>query len=228
MNRTFRFGRGRTWSADSRHCSARLCGDAGTAVIETALIAPILLYVILSIFEFGLVYRDYLTVTDAATDGAKTGSVVGKYTDPSGQNGDFAAIAIVRQDLANLSIRSIERIVIFAGVPAAAGDPVSQVPPSCKSGNFGPQPGARCNVYNPYDAFRAVQSGDTGYFTCAGGGESACGWNPATRKDGPKWYDIEYFGMYIKVDRPLLTGLFGSTYEVEAAAVVRLEPGQLS
>jgi hypothetical protein len=191
------------------------------------LVMPILLYFILAIFEFGLVYRDYLTLTDAASDAAKNGSIMGKYTTPSGQNGDFVAMSIVRQDLANIPIRTIERVVFFSGLPSSAGSPISQVPPVCKTGSFGAKPGARCNVYNPYDAFRAVQLQDTAYFVCTGG-QTSCGWNPATRKDGPKWYDIEYFGVYIKLDRPLLTGLFGSTFEVEAASVVRLEPGVLS
>jgi Flp pilus assembly protein TadG len=52
----------------------------GVAMIEFALVLPILLIVITGIFDFGLAFREYLVVTDAAREGARMAVLPG-YSD---------------------------------------------------------------------------------------------------------------------------------------------------
>lgn len=208
----------------SRRCS----GDAGTALLETALVAPVFIVMVFGILEFGLVYRDYLTVTDAASDSAKVGSIQGPYPTANGETADYSIVKNARENLSNLDVNDVERVVVFQASPSAAGAAIDQVPETCKSGSFGPNPSAKCNVYPGGQAFLAVQAGNANYFKCGNGGAGfSCGWNPNNRADGPTWSDIDHLGVYIKVNHPMLTGFFGDDFTIEYAAINRLEPGKL-
>lgn len=205
---------------------------------------PVFLLFIFGILEFGLVYRDYLTVGDATTVGARIGSIVGpgladvQVSDGSGStttveaNGDFAAMMAVREDLAAIPIDWIDRIVIFeADRPSQQTSPIEQVPSNCKSATPLPTNRDGCNIYDPREAFihleGEIDNADIAYFTCVGGGDPACGWDPNDRANGPKTTDIDYLGVYIKIDRPYITGIFGDDFTIEQAHILRLEPGAL-
>ncbi len=49
--------------------------ERGQAVVEMALVLPILLLLLLGIVQFGSVFRDYIALTDATRVGARQGSV---------------------------------------------------------------------------------------------------------------------------------------------------------
>jgi hypothetical protein len=198
--------------------------DEGVATLETMLVAPVIFLLVLGIFEFGLVYRDMLTVSNAAGDGARTASVLGPRPTESGVNGDFAILTAVRNSLGSVPVESINRIVIFRAGPPTDGSAVSQVPAACRT--FGSQPGV-CNVYDPGNAFAALDAGDNSFFECGLGG-AACWWPPHQRRNGPRVQDIDYVGVYIRMHRPYITGLFGQSLTLEEAVVFRLEPGVLT
>ena len=215
-------------SAKGRASARRCSGDEGVAIIEAALIMPVFLVLVFGIFEYGVVFRDYLTAADATAEAAKIGSIQGPYlTAGSGKNADYQMLALIRQDMATIPADWIERIVIFEATAPTSGSPVDQVPINCIIGGYGGNVANKCNVYEPYDAFLAVQNNNVGYFNCGGGATRSCGYNPITRTNGPKWQDIDYLGVYMKVKRPMLTGVFGEEFETETASIVRLEPGQL-
>jgi hypothetical protein len=205
----------------------RLRGDSGAALLETALIAPVLFLFFAGILEYGLVYRDYLTVSDGAAYGAKVGSIQGKKTDSLGYTADFTIARDVRQSTASVPPEWIEKIVVFRSGPPSAGGALAQVPAACKTSPDGVQ--SSCNVYPTIEAFLAVQAGDGNYFKCIPPANSgrACKWDPQTRRDGPTVSQIQYLGVYIKLKRPYITGLFGTELDIEVAAVQRLEPGDL-
>ncbi len=50
---------------------ARLAGEQGTALLETALTLPLLLLVSVGIFEFGRAYQTWQVLTNAAREGAR-------------------------------------------------------------------------------------------------------------------------------------------------------------
>jgi Flp pilus assembly protein TadG len=56
--------------------------DDGQAMVEFALIAPILLVLILGVIQFGIVLHDYLALTDAVRVGAREAAV--SRNDPTG------------------------------------------------------------------------------------------------------------------------------------------------
>ena len=57
---------------DMRRRSRR---EAGQAVVELALVLPLLLLLLLGIVQFGSVFRDYIALTDATRVGARQASV---------------------------------------------------------------------------------------------------------------------------------------------------------
>lgn len=72
MHRRFKVLRGR------RRCSAR-----GAAVVEMAIVAPLLLTLVFGIIEFGWVFMAYQTITNAAREGARTAVLQGSLADGS-------------------------------------------------------------------------------------------------------------------------------------------------
>jgi hypothetical protein len=204
---------------------ARRRRERGAALIEVALVTPILFLAIFAIIEFGVVFRDQLTVQDAVSDAARMGAILGPDFTATGTNADYEIINALRQGVSSLPVGWIDRIVIFKASGGGAGDPVDQVPTTCRNGT---SMANRCNVYSPTPAFAAVYNSDADYFNCAVNSSSpACNWRPETRNDGPEPNQIEYVGVYVRIDRDALTGMFGSRFTIERAAIVRLEPGQV-
>jgi hypothetical protein len=200
--------------------------DRGATLLEAAIITPVLLLVILGIFEFGLIFRDTLTINDAVGVAARSGAVQGPDV-LNNETADFSMIEDLREGTNALPVSWIDRIVIFDADAPGAGEPTSQVPQACKTGNNPVVWRARkCNVYNPLQAFYAVQQGNTDFFKCINPTDKACGFNPETRVEDPLTPAlIDYVGVYIAVDREQITKMFGNTWSIEEAAVARLEPG---
>jgi Flp pilus assembly protein TadG len=56
----------------------------GQTMTEFALVLPLLMLVLLAILQFGVLFRDYLAVTDAVRAGARKGAVSRHVTAPGG------------------------------------------------------------------------------------------------------------------------------------------------
>jgi len=194
--------------------------DRGASLLETAITFPVFFLIISGIFEFGLLFRDYSLTGDAVADGARIGAIYGPATREVGGvtlNADYAIVQRVREGLGGISIDSIDRVVVFKANSPSFGSALDQVPNVCKTG--GSSTGAQCNVYPAFESFQAIQNGNAAYFTCGGGGP-ACGWPPQSRDDGPQPLDIDYLGVYVKLDRPYITGIFGDELEIEVASLI--------
>lgn len=56
--------------------------EQGQAIAEFALVLPPLLFILLAILQFGIVFKDYLALTDAVRAGARKGAVARHESDP--------------------------------------------------------------------------------------------------------------------------------------------------
>jgi Flp pilus assembly protein TadG len=56
--------------------------EQGQTMVEFALVLPILLVVVFSIVQFGILYNNYITLTDATRVGARKGAVSRTATNP--------------------------------------------------------------------------------------------------------------------------------------------------
>ncbi|MDX6438555.1 MAG: hypothetical protein QOF45_1138 [Gaiellaceae bacterium] len=62
---------------------ADIRGDRGQTMVEFALVLPILCVVLFSIIQFGLLYNNYITLTDATRVGARKGAVSRQAANPA-------------------------------------------------------------------------------------------------------------------------------------------------
>lgn len=186
-----------------------------------AIVGLLVFTMILAMFEFGLLFRDNMTATDAAADATRIGAIIGPDVAASGATADYEIVKAVREGLASMSDHSVAAIVVFRA-SGAGDDPVSQVPAACRNGN---SVAGVCNVYDGTGAFAAVEFGNHDYFRCDAPGEIACHWDPEGRKDGPLPSDVETIGVYLRIERDGFTGLFADSWTITRAATARLEPG---
>ena len=69
----------------------RRASMAGTATVELALVAPLLLILLMGIVEFGLLFEDYIILRNAAREGARSGAVGTDTATIAGQIAEAAA-----------------------------------------------------------------------------------------------------------------------------------------
>ena len=74
----------------------------GQALVEMALILPILITVVLAIAQFGIAYNNYITLTDATRAGARK-AAVSRFVGDAGAS----AVATVRASASNLSSKKL-------------------------------------------------------------------------------------------------------------------------
>lgn len=97
--------------------------ERGAELIEFALIAPILIFIIAGIVDFGMMFRTFETVTNAAREGARVGVLPG-YNPPDVQtrvNAYLAASGLTAVPLAGPPCPRPSVCVVNLPVATAAG-----------------------------------------------------------------------------------------------------------
>ncbi len=92
----------------SRVRARRARGERGAALVEAAVITPVFALLIFGILEFGLTFRDYLTVSNASRDSARGASAFG-----DGLYADYNVIQIAKQSSKGFRPNEIQRLIIF-------------------------------------------------------------------------------------------------------------------
>jgi Flp pilus assembly protein TadG len=73
--------------------------ERGQAMVEFAIIVPILLVVLLGIMQLGVVYNNWVTLTDAARAGARKGAVCRSGCSPNATTATTSAVKNSAADL---------------------------------------------------------------------------------------------------------------------------------
>jgi hypothetical protein len=194
--------------------AGRCCEDRGAALIEAALVTPVLMWLLLSIMEGGLLFRDWLSLGNMTAGGVRAAAI-------SGSDGlaDYVILQNLRKTGAGLARSQIDHIAIFK-----ASSATSSVPSSCKTG---PVSGT-CNTYAPSDMDLPQTSTA---FGCLAGVSKDRFWCPTTRKNavfntngnGPP----DWIGVYVRYTHRYISQLFGSTLVLEDQSITKLEPRRL-
>lgn len=192
----------------------RCAGDDGAVMAEAALLTPLLFFMLFGILEFGGLFRDYLTMQNAATAASRSAAIQGNATDA-----DYQIVQAVKKATNAMPRSYIQRVVVFK-----ATGPSSTVPSTCKSATPRSQNTVSfCNVYG----VTADWNGTTPVtdYNCGTPGYSK-GWCPSTRKTAIAGVNSppDYLGIYIEVRHPWITGLFGSAVTISQTSITRLEP----
>ncbi|MFQ5516430.1 MAG: TadE/TadG family type IV pilus assembly protein [Acidimicrobiia bacterium] len=87
----------------------RARGEEGAALVEFAIVAPLLIMLVVGMAEFGLVFKDRLSVSAATQAGARVGSTLG--TD---DGADYAILEAVRANISgNIDLDRVTSVEIF-------------------------------------------------------------------------------------------------------------------
>lgn len=186
-------------------------------MVEGAFIMVPFVLVILAILEFGLAFKDYLTVANTTRAGARVASAVA-----NDGTGDWHVVQAMKQASAAMPASSIDYIVVYE---AASFD--QTVPPgACASGVPSSVSGARCNVYTAAD-FAALE---TSFGTCTDHGVDTASTPGPDRFYCPRARKVseadppDFVGVYVKAEHSFITGMFGSVLDLTDTTVLRIEP----
>ena len=78
--------------------------ERGQTMVEFALVVPLLCLILFGVLQFGALYNDYVTVTDAARVGARKAAVSRQTADPAGEAEAAARASADGLDQAQLDI----------------------------------------------------------------------------------------------------------------------------
>jgi Flp pilus assembly protein TadG len=180
--------------------------ERGASLVEFALVAPVLLLLIFGAFEYGMFFKDYLTVSNTTRTGARVGSAAG-----SSGDADYQILQAVKSAAAALpgGSNSIEKVSIYRSTSAGGGPSAT-----CQTTSSAAD---KCNTYTAAAFTQPVTK-----FGCGAGSIDSV-WCPTTRVDsqavGP-----DYLGVWVKTTHGFVTKLFGSSRTITDSVVMRIEP----
>ncbi len=199
-------------------------GERGSAIIEAAFVTPVFFLLIFAVLEFGFLFRNYLTLTNTAAEGARAASVGG-----NDEDADYLTLRSVEHGFAAWDVENLDFVVIFH-----ADGPDSQVPDVCKLGPLSRSGGSvdECNYFTPAEfnlAFRDAAGDRTPYWGC-GTGSVDEHWCPIDRQVSLSATDAtyppgpSYVGVYVEATHNYITGFIGESKVLSATRIIRIEP----
>jgi Flp pilus assembly protein TadG len=192
--------------------AARARGERGAALTEFALMLPILIMLAIGILEFGLGWRDSMTVSNTLRAGARVGSNAG-----NDRLADFNTIEAVESAIKAIPNTQILRLIIYKSTTANGS-----VPANCLSVTAPGGVNGSCNVYSAAQISSLTAADFTGT-TCSGSAPDRY-WCP-TDRISQQASGADYLGVYLEVDHDYVTKLFpGGGITITDNAVMRLEP----
>jgi Flp pilus assembly protein TadG len=185
-------------------------GDRGAAIVEAAIGTVLFFTLLFGVAEFGLAFKDYLSMSAAVRDGARIATTQGRNTAT-----DFLIIKTVKQRMPAVATGNIQRIVVFKATgPSSTIDSINA---TCKTTSVANV----CNSYGPTD-FTRPQTDFTGTTP-----SPDRFWAPSARKDalsGPP----DYVGVWVQISHKGITGLMKLSDTYSDDVVMRIEPATIS
>jgi Flp pilus assembly protein TadG len=102
-----------------RGAAAPAPADAGQALVEFALVLPLLLVLVIAVFEFGRAWSAYQVITDAAREGARNAVVVNPAIDSA------YVVQRIRDALARASLDPDNALISLSGFNEQTGTPAT-------------------------------------------------------------------------------------------------------
>jgi Flp pilus assembly protein TadG len=206
----------------------RCTGDRGTILVESALIFPIMVYLFFAILEYSLVFRSYLTLGNGLRAAGRTAAIAGDDADA-----DWKILQATKNEMAAVQRSTVARVVIYDATPVSPSTTPVAVPAICKTGPRGGNTTAKCNVYVPTSDWATSalvtdygcnlvlpNTDDLAAGFCPGPSGAWTGRNVKT--SGPP----SVVGIYIEIQHPFLTRIFGTTKTLSDTQFAAIEPRQ--
>jgi hypothetical protein len=181
----------------ARRMRARIdAGERGAALVEAAILMPVVLLIVFGAIEFSSLFKDAATLSSAARSGGRTASA-----EPRNGNMPIDTAAAVSTALSSLPSGSPQQLFIYD----ATGS--SSAPSSCSANcvSFTWNAGSKSFVADGYDA-SSPPSWVKDQNVCGGSGP---------------WSRV---GIWVKASHPFVTNLFGAGKTLTSNAIFRAEP----
>ncbi len=185
--------------------------ERGAALLEAAIVTPVFLLVVFSIFEMGLLFRDSLTTDNASREGARAASTRGDRDDA-----DYYVLRTIQHGLEAMGLERLQYVVVFK-----ATGPDSTVPGACRTASQADL----CNRYTAADFFAELDTAagvDTGNFRC---GTLDSAWCPTTRETSLS-AGTDFIGIHVETRHDYVTGFFTDGNDLGETTILRLEPDE--
>ena len=199
----------------------RFESDRGSLIPEFALCAPILIFGLLAIFEFGMGYREKINLTGAVRSAGRQDSNLGD-TRPA----DYEAMVGFQSVMARAKHMQINRVVVYRATGSdGAPNNASCLTTAAPSGTTPSGISGECNIYSN-GQIQALGSPYTVHF---GPDDTHCTnawdayWCPINR-NADQGDPPDYLGVYANVSYTSYTRLLPTTITMTDRAVMRLEP----
>lgn len=176
----------------------RASPEKGASLVEASIVIPVLILLAVGLSEIGFLVVDYLTVSNSAREGARTGAAAANFNQ-GGIDADDLILAAVEESACNLRFGELEEVQIFKA--DSNGDPIT----------------GSVNIYSP-----------TGALACSNaatnlGCDNGCPWGPAGRDRVPPTFDD--LGVEVTFSHSDITGLFPfPTVNWSETAIMQIEP----
>ena len=184
--------------------------ERGASLLEAAIASVVVMSVIFGVIEFGLAFKDYLSMSAAVRDAARVASTYGTTTAT-----DYTILQSIKTRMPAVSTTQIQAVVVFKA--ANASSTITSVNSTCMTASVANV----CNFYTSTDIARPSSD-----FTGASGAPDGS-WPPSARKDklsGPP----DYVGVWVKISHTGLTGFLSLSKNYTDQVIMRIEPATLS
>ena len=181
----------------------------GAALLEFALVAPVLLLVLFGVGEFGLAWISGNRLEGAVSAGARVASSQGATDDA-----DRAVLLQLQASLPDDLLDNVTRVVIYRS------DENGYLNPGCLSGGVNSQAGVAgwCNRYNG-NTLRSSSLATMNLTTPMGA------WLPTTRDDDLSGNPPDYIGVLVQTRHDDFSGTFWSDgFDLERRSIYRIQP----
>lgn len=186
--------------------------ERGAALVELAVVAPLLITFALGVFEIVTAWGHSQTVVEAARGAARTTTQTGQ-----AEQADQLALRSIKATFDSNWV-DVQRVVVYE-----ATSPDGSPPVGCVAAGVTSSPGGlNCNVYVNADLGDVLNDARFYNGPDCGGGKSS-NWCPTLRDnelDGAQWV-----GVWVEFEQPWLTGMFAlGNYTITENTVMRMEP----
>ena len=201
----------------------------GTALVEFAIVLPVIVILVLGVIKIGAIYRDYQSLSNMSRADARTGAAIGTQS-----TSDYYVLLGVKSAAKShyISPTDVQQVVVYLAKTDRTGTPWSTANVKlCLSGTAVP---GVCNVYKtsggfpqPKD-FSKTRTGDPcdvtkiDHYFCEGDG--------TTRYNGysdgsPGSPNPDWIGVSVTLRHHLITGFIpGGTQDMTTKTIMQLEP----
>jgi len=190
----------------------RASGERGAALVELAVVLPLLLLIAFGVVEYGSAWNRKLQMETAARAGARVGSSLGNT-----RLADYGLLQGVKSAINDIGLSNVDYVEVFKSTATDGSRPAG----SCASSTPTSVTGS-CNVYTGAQLQSLTQADFSGTVSCDNTAPDHY-WCPLNRQNVQS-IGADYIGVWIKARYVTITGLFKSPFFLTSAAIMRLEP----